>query len=288
MGIQWRTKFVLTPRFSLLPFGDIWHIRSTDTASILAPTTIDHTIGLELRERISRGERRYIIGERHGLRDFLFGSFLWDYQWIQKFNVLTELSYNKRATDSTALLIAGMKNEVRVTLQWLLTGYDTLISVLGYQYFKSQDNVHLGAGQSIDLIYNRKLLRNYPDWNIALFGTLQRYQENGRLSDAAASIIPENQTRDVSYYIPDNFIRYGASIGFGQVYKASYTQFWRPFGQFSLYNSTTSGLGHLIELGVAGSVFGLDHLAFFATRGTNLEDAGQTDDFVGLRYQLYF
>lgn len=287
-GWMVRTRIILTPNVSILPWVDLWHTRVTDDETIFAPTSLDRMIGIEVREKVHKGEIRYIIGQRHALRDFLFGSVIFDYQVLRKLNVLSEFSYNKEASDSTALLVAGVKNEVKITLQWLLTSYNTLISVLGYQYFKSQDNVYLGSGESLDLVYTRQLFKSQPNWQIALFGTLQRYQLNGRLSPVAASIIPPNQTRDLTFYIPESFIRYGASIGFGQTYKNSYTQQWRPFGQFSIYRSDTSGFGNLIEVGLAGSVFGLDHLAFFGTRGTSLEAAAQVDSFIGLRYQLYF
>lgn len=281
------TKFI-TPRVSVMPWVDIWRTKTKDPTIIIPATKYDKRAGLRVNWRYHRGLASLNVGYRSALDNFVMAMFNLTYRVTSRLNLIGTLGYNQEADESTSLLIAGMKRNARIDFDYTLTPRDYFSGGLAYQNFRSQDNVHLGNGQLYRISYAHKFQLAYPDWNTRVFIRGTSYQHNGRVSDKAARIIPAGQTPAVDFFVPYGSVYYGVSFGFGQGYRYNYTHSWRPFADVSAFYKTFSGMGYYGEFGIAGSVFGRDHLAFYVNPGIGIETTGQKDYVIGMDYKMYF
>jgi len=281
------TWFV-TPRTSISPFAYYWNIRSKDKTQFLTPMDHDRSAGMKIKMRHKKGYIEGKIGQRKSLCSFWFGSITGTYDLTSKLNSKFSLEYNEQNSESTALLIAGMADSAKLSFDYKCTPRDSFNVILNQSRYKSQDKVTLGSGQSLEAYYQHKFKLSYPDWNYAIFGTTRRYHHSGRLSAKAQEIIPTNQAANLDFYLSKGFTRYGAVVGVGQAYREEYTHAWRPFAEISIFNNTRFGFGSYMNMGIAGSVFGRDHLVLYYTRSLGLEASGQKDYLIGLAYEHYF
>jgi polysaccharide biosynthesis protein PelB len=278
----------ITPRTSISPFVSIWKVRSTDESQILTPMNYDRSVGLKVKSLYKKGYIEATAGQRESLDNFWFATIAATYRLTSKLNSKLSFGYNERNKETTALLIAGMVDNAKLSFNYQYTVKDNFNLTLNQNRYKSQDQVTLGSGQSAIAYYHHKFEFDYPDWNYTVFGSIHRYDHSGKLSPKAQEIIPGIQTADVSFYVPENFCRYGVSFGFGQDYLESYTHAWRPFAEVSVFNNTRFGLGSYMNAGVAGSVFGRDHLVLYYSRSVGIEASEQKDYMIGLSYNHYF
>jgi predicted Zn-dependent protease len=281
------TKF-LTPRVSVMPWVDIWRTKTKNPTIILPATKYDKRAGLRVNWRYPRGLAGLNVGYRNALDGFVTAVFNIIYRVDSRLNLIGTLGYNQEADESTALLIAGMKHNARIDFGYTLTPRDYFSGGVAYQNFRSQDNVHLGNGQLYRISYAHKFQLAYPDWNTRVFIRGTSYQHNGRVSNKAARIVPAGQAPTVDFFVPGGSIYYGAGFGFGQGYRYEYTHAWRPFAEVNAFYKTFSGMGYYGQFGIAGSVFGRDHLAFYINPGIGVETSGQKDYVVGVDYKMYF
>jgi hypothetical protein len=248
----------------------------------------DRSAGMKIKMRHKKGYIEGKIGQRKSLCNFWFGAITGTYALTSKLDSKLSLEYNEQNTESTALLIAGMVDSAKLSFDYRYTPRDSFDLLLDQNRYKSQDKVTLGSGQSLEAYYQHKFELSYPDWNCALFGTVRRYYHSGRLSAKAQEIIPANQAANIDFYLSRGFTRYGAVVGVGQAYMEEYTHVWRPFAEVSVFNNTRFGFGSYMNVGIAGSIFGRDHLVLYYTRSLGLEASGQKDYLIGLAYEHYF
>ncbi|MGD9153408.1 MAG: tetratricopeptide repeat protein [Gammaproteobacteria bacterium] len=281
------TKFI-TPRISVMPWVNLWRTKTKSSDFILPATSLDKQAGLRINRRYRRGITSLALGYRNALAGFLNAKFINSYAFTSKLDTVLSLGYNQEASESTALLIGGMKDEAKFDASYKIDVRDTLFGNVSYSYFKSQDDVHLGNGQRYELVFSHKFQLAYPDWNARLFVASNDYQRNGRVSNKAAKLIPSGQAPSVDFFFPVDSNEYGGGFGFGQAYRDNYTHAWRPFVDINAYYNTDVSMAYFGNAGIAGSVFGRDHLVFFVNYGLNIETFGQKDYVVGMSYNMYF
>lgn len=287
-----RTKFLgkifLTPRISLSPWANIWRTKTMNKGTILAARNVDQEYGFIMDARYQKGNFRVGVSHRQGLSSYFSAVTAWSYILSSKLNTLLSLGYHEPASETTALFIAGMKDQARFMVNYRIDQHDFFETNMEGQYFQSQDSVYLGNGRIVSGALNHYFSLNYPDWNASLYTTVNHYQLTGRVSRRAASVIPSGQASLTSFFLPRSNVRYGITFGFGQAYRETYTHPWRPFATVDLYNNNRFGFGNTIDIGIAGHVIGRDHLAIYYDRSTSFEAANQVDYTFGVSYQYYF
>jgi len=294
VGVIHGPRFILTgtkaitPRISVTPWVNVWRNKSKSPELILPATNLDKDIGLQVNRRYQHGIMSAALGYRKALTEFLNARVSSSYAVTSKLGTVLSLGYNQRASESTALLLGGMKDEADIDASYNIDVRDTLFGSASCQSFRSQDNVHLGNGQRYELSFAHKFQLAYPDWNVRLFTRASDYQRNGRVSNEASRIIPAGQDSTVNFFLPVDSNEYGGGFGFGQAYRDVYTHAWRPFANFDAFYQTSVGMGYFSSAGIAGSVFGRDHLVFYLNYNLNVETAGQKDYVGGVSYRMYF
>lgn len=289
-GVQekFSSTLFITPRISITPWANVWRTTSINTTYILAATNYDSSEGMKLAYKHKIGVAALDFGARHGLANFMMLKLTDSYLITSKLNLNLAFGYQQPADETSSLLIAGMKNEAKIGAAYQLTVRDSLSSSFSYKNFNSQDKNFLGKGQVLDVYYNHKFEFGYPDWNASLFSSVNAYQGTGSISPEAQQVIPAGQAVNASFFIPEGFVRYGAGFGFGQGFRDGYTHAWRPFAEASVFEDLGIGFGNYLDIGIAGSVFGRDHLALYYERSSGFTVANQINYTYGARYRLNF
>ncbi len=281
-------KIFITPRVSLSPWANVWYTKTMKKTTILTPKNVDKEYGFALDSRYNKGYFKINVSQRRALSTFLSIVAQSAYRLSSKLNTVLSLGFHQRATETTALLLAGMKNEASLSASYRIDQHNTINGQVQGQYFESQDGVYLGNGKVYSAFYNHKFALGYPDWNVTLHVSVNRYQDTGEVSGLANEVVPGASAGLVTFFVPRNFVRYGVSFGFGQAYRETYTHRWRPYATVDIFNNNRFGFGATADVGIAGHVFGRDHLVFYANRGTNVEAQDQSDYTAGAEYSYYF
>jgi hypothetical protein len=279
----------VTPSISVTPFNIIWFPHILDYNQIAYTPRVDETAGVAVRKYIEKGWVQGSLGERSTFENNVVAKLKWEHQLTSKTVTRYSLNYHKRADETDILLIAGMENEAIARFETKFDEHNTYDGSFRAMQFLGQDRSYLGTGEEVSLHWQNKFYLEYPDWNINFYGTWAKFQNSNRpISKKLQRFVPADQTANTQFFVPQGYTEGGITFGFGQEYKEGYTHAWRPFAEAGLLYSHPFGLGQLAEAGIAGSVFGRDHLALFAEYGTNQQQASQEIYTIGIRYEKYF
>jgi thioredoxin-like negative regulator of GroEL len=294
-------RYFITPAISLTPYVMAWFPRTDDTQIFATTPSIDRRTGVIFRKYIEHGWWEVNLAERQSLDHFFSLGAKWRREnlFIKRLNSTLSLSWHDRAEETTSLLIGGMKDEVRWTLDYTLDSYNYLDASAALQHFQGQDESELGNGQELRFHWQHKFVLSYPDWNINLYGAWLNYQTTAdSLSPLLQTLIPVTQVPSLAFYIPVDDVNAALTFGFGQQYRERYTKDWKLFAEAGILQSKALGFGQIAQGGVATSLFGRDHLVFYFEYTVNQQQvnqlqlnqsqAAQTFYTVGMSYDYYF
>ena len=98
----------------------------------------------------------------------------------------------------------------------------------------------------------------------------------------------DNIDLNADYFLPDNFNFYGIRLATDVRYEEQYTRAIRPFASLSATRHSTLGNGFDVRLGIAGSVFGADHLSLSWVLGkAGIQSTGLTKE-LQLNYRIHY
>ncbi|MDD2735587.1 MAG: tetratricopeptide repeat protein [Desulfuromonadaceae bacterium] len=172
-----------------------------------------------------------------------------------------------QATESVPLRIGGMKDEAGIGLLTAVTPRDTFSSRLTVRNLRDQERRMLGNGLSIEGEGTHRLLLDWPDATVRIFGGYYYFEQNGTPVGRTLALMPVGAAKD--YFVPRPFTQIGGGITVGQEARTGYHRRWLPFAGADLSWSSVSGTGFRYELGAVGPVFGLDRL-----EGTFSQESG--------------
>lgn len=282
-------RLFVSPSLSVAPYEIAWFPHTNDINQIAWTPDIDNSVGVIIRKSLNKGWVGLTLGERTSLKNIVTAKLRGYYPLNSASTALLSLGYHQRSSETVPLLVAGMKNEARLQLTYRWDSYNTFDSLFKLQQYLGQDETFLGTGQVVQGRWQHKFYLSYPDWNVNVYGTTANFQNsNNPLSYSLKRIVPNNTIANTVFYMPINYVEGALTAGFGQEYKRGYTHSWKPFMEAGLLYSFPFGLGELAEGGIGGSVFGRDHLAFYASYSINQQQASQINYTVGIRYDSYF
>lgn len=284
---SWRT--FVTPSLSLTPYAGVWLPRTNNPELLAWSPKVNQIAGVVARKYIKRGWVEADIAERLSLETFLVGRLKWHRQMTSKTDATLSLGYHTIATETDALLLAATKNEVALSIQTIIDSHNIFDTALKLQQFNGQDNGLLSTGEVAKLHWQHKFYLQYPDWNMNVYNTWANYKNANRpISAKLQRLIPETVPTNSAFFTPPSYKDVAVTIGVGQAYKTAYTHAWRAFAEAGVLYNFPFGLGQLIEGGIAGSVFGRDHLALYTEYSFNQQQASQKNYTIGIRYDNYF
>ncbi len=158
-----------------------------------------------------------------------------------------------------------------------------------YSSFRGQDRSALGHGMVYDVEAGYRIRTSYPDYTVRVVGTHANYSANGgSLTPRMASLVPVGDEATPAFYMPQGFTQAGVLFGFGTELLDEYTRKWRPFGEVGLLRDTRARQNFRVQGGLAGSVFGNDHLALYISHETAARNGGRPLTELGMRYRWLY
>ncbi|MBP6708747.1 MAG: hypothetical protein KA223_06275, partial [Candidatus Accumulibacter sp.] len=88
--------------------------------------------------------------------------------------------------------------------------------------------------------------------------------------------------------LPNGFRFYGIRLSTDTRFEREYTRAWRPYATLAKTWNTSLGPGYDMGVGIAGSVFGADHLSFGWKLGKGGADNGGQVREIGLTYRYHY
>ncbi|MCK4870820.1 MAG: tetratricopeptide repeat protein [Gammaproteobacteria bacterium] len=290
-GPEWHSsaKLFATPRIYVAPTFNLWRVYSFDKDQLLTPVTYLRNTGLKIGRIYREGEASITVGQTKAMKTYYHAAASISYRWNRKVTTTLMAGINQPTTESAPLLLAGKEHLIKFMLDYLHTERDSLHLEIAQHFFYTLYDQYLGNGQTVNLYLRHKLALAYPDWHVDVFGAWRNYSAKDELvTGEAGRVVPGTQTSNADFFMLDNALEYGAAFGYGENLLDEYTHSWRTFGQLGLFHNLDTGLGSLLTFGVAGTVFGRDHLAFYLTGSDNFNDLKQLEYMIGMTYKLYF
>lgn len=262
---------------------------STDTGQLANVPASDRRAGLTLGYRDNNRRWQLTVGYREGLERLttarIFGE--WNRQGRLQFDALAGL--NQIADESVALRLGGAKDVLGMGVSYRASLREFAGLRVEYSRFHGQDGSTLGQGVVYDVEVGYRIRTAFPDYTVRLVGTHGRYGTSGNdLTKRMATLVPDGHAATPAFYMPEDFTQAGVVFGFGTVLLEDYTRKWRPFGEVGLLHDTRAGQNVRLQLGVAGSVVGNDHVALYVSRETAARNGGAPLTQVGLRYRWLY
>ncbi len=183
-----------------------------------------------------------------------------------------------------------MKDVLGAGATWRLGLREFISGRFEYSHFYGQDRSALGHGLLFDVEAGYRIRAQYPDYTVRAVATRGIYTRNsGTLTPALQRLMPaDDDEANTAFYMPQSFTQTGVLFGFGTDLLAEYTRKWRPFAEVGALYDSRAGHNFHGQAGVAGSVFGNDHLALYISHDTAARTSGTPLTEVGLRYRWLY
>ncbi|AZG15607.1 tetratricopeptide repeat protein [Cupriavidus pauculus] len=264
--------------------------RSADRTQIDNVPASDRRAELALTYRDSQKNWLLGVGRRDGLQSFTTARLTGNWNQDGRVQYTGTLGYNQPADESSQLRVGGMKDVAELGAQWRLGLREFVGGRVQYNHFYGQDRTALGHGMVFDVEAGYRIRTQYPDYTVRVVGTRGIYSTNGgTLSPAMQRLLPAGDDEaSPSFYMPQSFTQAGVLFGFGTDLIDDYTRKWRPFLEAGALYDTRAGHNFRGQVGVAGSVFGNDHLSLYVSHDTAARTTGTPLTEVGLRYRWLY
>lgn len=284
-------RYFVTPTVALLPYFDIRDQHARNPIFITNVPNNDIESGLRVHKITPRGYVDGSLGARDAMKTFTTSDWRWFYRLTEKWTMLWDLGIHQVAEESDYMTVGAMQNRLGVLLVDNVTVRDELALQATQHYFYGQDSESVSNGQVYRASYTRRMWLQYPDYFFRLFGSVNEFHNVSAVTGILNTLVPPGQqaVNSGQQLLPESFIQYGLSVGVGERYREEYTHGWKPFAIASVFrNNNSAKIGTLFDGGIAGAVFGRDHLAIFASHTEGVEGNNNTRFVLGLDYRIYF
>jgi len=278
----------LTDHYSMLVRATQRNQRSTDDTQLTGVPAQDRQVDWISQYQTQNTQWKGTVGWRQGLASLY--AFRLDGLLGQVGPVGTELSIgrNQPANETPQLRVGGVKDLFSIGNNWRVTQNEYVRARVEGNRFYGQDRSFLGSGMVFDGEIGHRFRVEYPDYTIRVVGTVARYNATGTVSPLMARLLPSGAAPDVDQIMPRSFNQFGMLFGFGTDYRDRYTRAWRPFMDAGMLHDNREGWGVQAQLGVAGSVFGNDHLALYIEHQSITRAGTSPLTEIGLRYRWLY
>lgn len=181
-----------------------------------------------------------------------------------------QASWNRPANDNSLLTLGGMQRELALASGYRIAqNIDSNLRLSYADLLRQEDSGQLGKRKQLDA--NLEWTGRQPGgFTLSLAGQYADYQ-------------PREES--ISFF-PADVSRISLTLGYGLAYQEGYTKAWRPFGSSVISQNRRNGMESAWQLGIAGSVFGSDHLAIYG--GRSLLKNGESSSFGSILYRWFF
>lgn len=290
-------KSVLTSIMGEMKLTNRWGIgfeminrkQSTSDRDVLAWVPAhDRELAFKLQNITPDRKFTLIVGARDALDGFLTASLRADLNRQSEFKASVVLGLNQFTDLSQTLQVGGVKDLAEVSMQWDPDSRWFFWGSAQASRLLDQKRVQIGRGLEFTADIGYRLFASHPDWSIRLTAARGMYSASGNQIESLRRILPEEASVAATDIIPRNFTQYGVMVGFGVGDQNAYWRRWRMFMDAGYVRDSNEGWGPLVNVGVAGSVVGKDHLRLFYQYTAARQGDGRASTQIGLSYRLFF
>lgn len=284
-------RYYVTPTLALMPYFDIRDQNGRNPEFITNVPSTNIESGLRVHKVLPRGYIDGSLGVRDEMRTFATSDWQWHYLLSDKWTMIWDLGIHQPADESDYMTVGAMQNEIGVLFLDRVTVRDEIALEATQHYFYGQDEEAVSNGEIYRASYTRRMWLQYPDYFVRLYGSVNKFHNIPDVTGSLDTLVPPGQQAAASgqLLLPASFVQYGLSVGVGERFREEYTHDWKPFAIASVFrNNNSPKLGTVFDGGIAGTVFGRDHLALFASHSAGVEGNANTRFVLGAAYRIYF
>ncbi len=261
---------------------------STSTLVLASVPARDRETRLTLRQLLDTGWVEAGIGQREAFADQASLRAALFTEWRRGLSTLLSVARNDRTLDSTALAIAGAKDEIGARVTYAFAKREYFAGGLRQMRYHTQNGSPLGSGSALEGEAGHRIRIEYPDLTLRVTAANYRFTAGSNDDARTAQLNPAGVVPGAAFFIPLNSRILGAGIGFGESIREGYSRALRPYGSFSRTVSSIAGSGYNALLGAGGSVLGTDQLSVYWNRARGGGSSGASILEYGVRYEYLF
>ena len=262
--------------------------RSRDPAVLTGVPARDRETRVTARRLLDDGWLEAGIGQREGFADSLSARLRLYQSWGRRLSTLFSAARNERTLDSSALAVAGMRDEVSLRALYTLSKTEYLTGQVWGARYRSQNGIELGTANGYDWEAGHRVRIEYPDLTVRITAAKLRSQTEGTGDPAAAALSPLGVNPGPAFFVPGGSRRNGIGFSIGESARENWTRALRPFAAYDLTRNSLTGGGYNARFGLRGNVTGPDQLQLFWSRARG---GGASNDSIleyGVRYEYFF
>ncbi|MEG2816066.1 MAG: tetratricopeptide repeat protein [Comamonas sp.] len=261
-----RLHWAINPRWSIDLDASQTQRRSRDK-SLLATTDDERGIDAYLRWKNASSSATFRAGRRESLDTYTPLQLQWEQRIDNRLRLRLEAGHELPTDETTALRMGGMKDRLGVGVTYQPTRLDSISLDHFRDRYHLQTGADIGRGHATTLQYMHALRSETPSLDVGAFWSTFSFSERNLQSLSGRQLdilryLPDSPTSvPANYLLPESFQYYGVVISTNQRFMEEYTRAVHPFASLSLTRHSREGSGYGLSLGVAGSVWGQDHLS---------------------------
>jgi hypothetical protein len=227
-------------------------------------------LNIALRWRGPRSSAALRLGHRESLHSYNPVHWEYEYQWFPSLALRVDAGWQLPTQESLALRMGGMKDRVSLGLRLQPTPRDQLLLEQWHERYHLQTGANIGSGNHTGLTYNHAYRLGSPSLDIGAFWSRHSYSRRDPNSltgvdrDFTRYLPDPNVQVGPDFFLPQNFQFYGLQLQSNMRYERDYTRAIQPFASLARTWHSEQGPGYNLQLGMAGSVLGADHLSIKA------------------------
>jgi hypothetical protein len=287
-----RWHLAISPRLRLdLAQGRIPRVNHDTTVIGITPDESYHSARLAWRH--PDGETQVIAENRKSLETYQPLRIEHEQRIDDRLSVSLAMGIEQQATESLALRVAGMKNLAQLGLRYRPTLRDQIRIERQFDRYAAQTGTDLGSGQVWQFEVAHALRIEPRDLEASLFWSDHRYDRRTDITDQALRpLLPTGITAaadlGADFFLPSNFRYYGIRLSTDTRFEREYTRAWRPYATLAKTWHDELGPGYDLSAGIAGSLFGADHLNFGWKLGKGGTSSAGLVREIGLTYRVHY
>ena len=281
-GWQVDGQWSVTPKLKMgLDLSDD-QLASLDTAQLTGLPAQDRRLTLSARLKNTLGETRIQVSGRNAMASIVGIEVGHQLKLDRRLRLAGSLGYQVNADENAALRAGGMKDTLKLDLNWLISRREYLLAEFSANRFFGQDRVELGKGSGLTFQLGHRLRIDYPDLSVKLLGGLYHFN-GGSTQSTIQQLLPSGATA-----LPDSFSQFGLGLGLGESIRDSYSSAFRPYASFEALHHAQAGWGYGLEFGFVVSPTGEDRLRGRYRKGSNSFDGNADASLFDLEYRYLF
>lgn len=290
-GLQAAADIAISPRLRMSLELDRLSHQSNNPAALALANRSDTELRVGAKLLIDGGEISGQITQRQAWGSVAGVLLKLSKQLDKGLELITTLQLRQRSTDSAALSVAGMQDQIAVNLNYQASKALSFQTQAAHTRYATQSGASLGQSNSLGLGAVWYLRRDDPD--ISLRGNLRRQSSkaNGSPDASTAALNPAGTVPAADFFIPQSATTLNLSLGYGLSQSLgnnrTYSRQLRPYGEIGVEqrigaNAATSAY---LNLGVRTAVMGRDQLVLGLEIRPSTNTAGPRQTARELRLQ---